>query len=83
MKKDKNLKRYEGVTPKELELIPEISSYNHNYYKGLNGDILYADSEDDCCTDWYLVEDDEVKSKRHFGYSLISEGDRIHIDYLV
>lgn len=71
MKTDKDLERYEDVTPKELELIPEISSYNHNYYKGLNGDILYADRHDDCCTDWHLVEDDEIKNKRKFGYSLI------------
>lgn len=83
MKTDKGLERYEGVTPKELELIPEISSYNHNYYKGLNGDILYANSDDDNYTDWYLVEDDEVKNKRQFGYSLTSEGDRIHINWLV
>lgn len=83
MKTDKDLEIYKDVTPNELELIPEISSYNHNYYKGLNGDILYADSDDYCYTDWYLVEDDEIKSKRHFGYSLTSEGDKIHINWLI
>lgn len=40
MKTDKDLERYEDVTPKKLELIPEISSYNHNYYfKRLRGVI--------------------------------------------
>lgn len=34
-------------------------------------------------TVWYLVMDDEVKSKREFGYSFTSEGDKIHINWLV
>lgn len=83
MKTDKELERYAGKTPKDFEYIPEMSSYNHNYYKGYYGDILYANSDDDNCTDWYLVMDDEIKSKREFGYSFASEGDKIHINWLV
>lgn len=83
MRTDKELERYAGKTPKDFEHISEMSSYNHNYYKGFDGDILYADSDDDNYTDWYLVMDDEVKSKREFGYSFTSEGDKIHINWLV
>lgn len=83
MRTDKELERYAGKTPKDFEYIPEMSSYNHNYYKGFDGDILYADSDDDNYTDWYLVMDDEVKSKWEFGYSFTSEGDKIHINWLV
>lgn len=83
MRTDKELERYIGKTPEDFENIAEMSSYNHNYYKGMNGDILYADSDDDDYTDWYLVMDDEVKAKKHFGYSLTSEGDKIHINWLM
>ena len=83
MRTDKELERYAGKSPKDFEHILEMSSYNHNYYKGFDGDILYANSDDDNYTDWYLVMDDEVKSKREFGYSFTSEGDKIHINWLV
>lgn len=44
MRTDKELERYAGKSPKDFEHIPEMSSYNHNYYKGFDGDILYANS---------------------------------------
>ncbi len=27
----------------QFEHIPQISQYNHNYYKGFNNDLLYAE----------------------------------------
>lgn len=35
--------------------IPEISYYNHNYYIGLDNDLLFALSNDDDMTEWFLI----------------------------
>lgn len=45
-----------GLSMKQFSHIPEISSYNHNYYIGLGKDFLFAHSDDDHTTEWYLVE---------------------------
>jgi len=46
------------IMVKDLEYIPEISGYNHNYYKlpiPINGcDILLSESDDDYLTLWSL-----------------------------
>ena len=55
----------------------ERSSYNRNYYNGIHGDLIYAESDDDNITDYYFVIDDDVHAIQ-FAYSLCSEGDVLH-----
>ena len=58
-----------------LQHIPEASSYNHNYYIGVKGGILYAKSDDDNTTEWWIT--DGINSG-FLGESYCSEGDRLH-----
>lgn len=44
--KNSRLLKYEGKTPNDFQRIKDISYYNHNYYYGLDDDILYAESDD-------------------------------------
>lgn len=78
MRTEKELKElYDGKAEKDLVHLTEKSFYNHNYYEGFDGDILYAESDDDNYTAWYFVESDW--SKEFIGYSTCEEGDIIHI----
>ena len=76
------LLEYEGKTSNDFELIPDISFYNHNYYKGLDNDILYAESDDDDATDWYLCDPNNYQNKKAFGWSYTSEGNVIVVNKL-
>lgn len=70
---------YDGIKCNELRHIPEISCYNMNYYIGLKrkgavcNDLIYAESDDDNTTDYYINGD-------YIGCSLASEGDIIHVN---
>lgn len=48
-------KYYDGLLMGQFHLIKEISQYNHNYYVGLDNDLLFARSDDDHTTDWWLI----------------------------
>lgn len=45
----------DGLDMEQFEHIPRISCYNHNYYIGFGGDLLFAKSDDDSTTEWWLV----------------------------
>ena len=68
---------YDGINVNTLKHIPEISFYNNNYYVGLkrNGsvvpDLLFADSNDDNMTDWYIVNGTSVT---YIGYEFTEDG---------
>lgn len=68
---------YDGIKVDTFKHIPEISCYNHNYYIGLkrNGsatfDLLFAQSNDDNMTDWYIVNGE---SSTYIGYEFTEEG---------
>ena len=62
----------ENLNMDDFKLIPEISSYNNNYYIGLNGDLLFGKSDDDDETEWYIVEYDKFIL---LGYSYCSGGE--------
>lgn len=50
----------DGLNMNQFKHVKDISSYNSNYYVGLKpGDILYADSDDDHTTEWYLIRNME------------------------
>lgn len=51
-------KYFEGMNMSKFILIPDISSYNRNYYKGLDHDLLFAKSDDDNSSTWWLVHGD-------------------------
>ena len=67
------LERYkDGMRMRELEHIKQISHYNHNYYVGIGSDLLFAKSDDDDTTEWYLL----IGTNSYFiGNSYTSGGD--------
>lgn len=74
------LKIYESKSPKDFEHIKEKSHYCHNYYYGINGDILYAlNSNDDDYTEWYFCNKDFQHEAEPFGESFASDGDVIRL----
>lgn len=73
-------KKYFGKTPADFEHLEALSHYNHNYYKGFDGDTLYAESDDENYTEWYLCDSNNIKDKslhKIFGESFTSNGDVI------
>lgn len=72
------VQKYNGTSSDDLIHIKEISSYNHNYYQGDDGYLLYGESDDDNYTAWYLCD----KPKGWlvcFGESFCSCGDVIEV----
>jgi hypothetical protein len=69
----RDIERYQdGMDMTELKLIVVISHYNFNYYIGLDNDLLFAKSNDDNETDWYLL----LGTHSHFmGTSFCDQGD--------
>jgi len=68
----------EGLGMKQFKHIPSISVYNQNYYNGFHKDLLFASSDDDDTTEWFLVEYTEFK---HLGNSYVSEGDILNLKF--
>jgi hypothetical protein len=71
-----NLQKYNNIKESEFKHIPEISCYNHNYYIGLKDktthDLLYAESDDDNYTEWFILIDDKFVL---FAESFTNKGD--------
>jgi len=66
----------EGLDMKQFKHIPSISVYNQNYYNGFNKDLLFASSDDDDTTEWFLVEYTEF---RYLGNSYTSQNDILNL----
>lgn len=64
----------EGTDMLQFKHLEDISSYNYNYYVGFNSDLLFAESDDDNTTEWYLVRDTNFIK---LGFSYCSEGDKL------
>jgi hypothetical protein len=64
----------EGTDLTKFERIEKASSYNHNYYFGYDGDILYALSDDDNTTEWYLIQGE--RQPIYLGVSHVSQDDK-------
>jgi hypothetical protein len=60
----------------DMTHLPDISTYNHNYYS-INGLLLFGKSDDDNFTQWYWVKGETV---RPVGGSYCSDGDKIIVD---
>lgn len=70
------MKKYiNGLDMKQFKCLEDISFYNNNYYVGFNRELLYAKSDDDDTTEWYLVLNNNFYE---LGYSLTSEGNKLH-----
>lgn len=59
-----------GIKLSDFEHLSAISSYNHNFYKGYDKDVLLCVSDDDNTTDWFLLVDKEFV---YIGDSFASE----------
>ena len=67
------LDRYEdGMDMGALKIIPEISVYNFNYFLGHGKDLLFARSDDDNTTEWFLISGED---SYFIGNSYTSDGD--------
>ena len=44
-----------GLLMMQFQRLDLISVYNSNYYVGFDNDLLYAKSDDDNTTEWWLV----------------------------
>lgn len=72
--------KYKGRSIDSFIHIKELSSYCRNYYKADDGDILFADCDDDCYTAWYICDKNDPTNwiKRvHFGDSFYSDKDEV------
>ena len=45
-----------GLQMMQFQRLDLISVYNSNYYVGFDNDLLYAKSDDDNTTEWWLVK---------------------------
>lgn len=59
----------------KFKYLEEISHYNHNYYVGLDKDLLFGKSDDENTTDWWLVKNEQFI---YLGQSYTSENDVLH-----
>lgn len=64
--------QYDGYVFSNAERISEKSYYCHNYYRGFDGEEIYAESDDDNYTEYSI---DGVS----FAESFTSEEDVIHV----
>jgi len=70
------MKKYiSGLDMAQFKHIEEISCYNNNYFVGFDKDLLFAESDDDNTTEWYLINGSQSVQ---IGYSLTSENDKFH-----
>lgn len=59
------------------EYLKNKSYYNHNFYKGKYGEIIYAKSDDDNTTEYYFVINGNKYGKL-FAYSHCTDGDKLN-----
>jgi len=65
----------DGLALDTLNHIKELSVYNTNYYLGFDNDLIYAESDDDNTTEWYLIKNKEFL---YLGESYATEGDLLN-----
>ena len=69
------LEKYtDGMKMDKLKHLPDISCYNNNYYVGHGKDLLFAQSDDDDMTHWYLISGTE---SLFVGHSFIRNGEKL------
>jgi hypothetical protein len=66
-----------GMNMDDLKLVAEVSHYNFNYYIGLGSDLLFAKSDDENTTEWYLLSG---TNNYFIGHSFTDQGDLLERD---
>ena len=66
----------QGLQMNQFKLIDKISSYNYNYYIGFDKDLLFALSDDDNTTEWWVISN---LTFHYLGESYTSEGDLLNV----
>lgn len=59
----------------QFQHIKEISSYNSNYYIGFDKGLLFAKSDDDNTTQWWLISNGKFV---YLGESYASENELLY-----
>ncbi len=72
--KDRLEKYKDGMEMENLKHLAEISVYNFNYYVGHGKDLLFAKSDDDDTTYWFLILGNE---SLFIGHSYTSNGGKL------
>jgi hypothetical protein len=77
----KDMTVYDGMELDNLTYIPDKSFYCHNYYRGLNEDLIYVWSDDDNYSEISLVVIDKNgrEKKIEFAECFCTGGDIIHV----
>lgn len=70
------LKYTEGLQMEQFKIINEISYYNYNYHVGFDKDLLFAKSDDDNTTEWWLILNGDC---HYLGESYCSDNDILHL----
>ncbi len=77
---EKTIKRFgkytEGLQMEQFKRIEEISEYNHNYYIGFDGDLLFGQSDDDYTTEWWIIYNGQF---HYLGESYEQQDNILHI----
>ena len=69
------LEKYkDGLDMEQFKNIEEISSYNFNYHVGLDGDLLFAMSDDDNTTEWWVITG---TTRTYLGESYCSDNEKL------
>ena len=77
-----NYKKFNGKKIEDVaKHLKDISSYNHNYYEDAEGNIIYAEADDDNYTDYTRVTIVGDKKTLHetFAESFCSCGDFMEV----
>ncbi len=64
----------DGTDTNKFIHLEEISDYCHNYYKGYDKDLLFAESDDDNTTEWWLIKGN---ISYYLGESYTSDGEKL------
>lgn len=66
----------EGLDMTRFKVIKESNDHHNRYYIGFDNDLLYAESNDDGFTNWWVVTN---KSFHHIGTSFFDsyDGDQL------
>jgi len=65
----------EGIDMEQFFHLRRISCYNHNYYVGFGTDLLFAKSDDDNTTEWWLINGN---TSTYLGESYVND-ETLHI----
>lgn len=66
----------EGLQMEQFKRIEEISHYNYNYYVGFEKDLLFAKSDDNSTTEWWIISNGDF---HYLGERYTTENELLHL----